>query len=160
MKPRVYVETTVVSYLSAWPSTDAIVAGHQQSTRLWWGSAPERFEMFVSDLVIDEASAGDAKAAEVRLATIQAFGVLSATETAYQLAEALLNHGALPAKAADDALHVAIATTNGLDFLVTWNLRHINNATMRPLIELVCRQLGYAPPVICTPEELLSEDVP
>jgi len=158
MKPKVYVETTVVSYLTAWPSRDVVIAGYQQTTREWWQHAAERFELVASQLVINEAAFGDADAANDRLAALDSVTLLDATDEAAELAEQLIKSGAVPGKAAEDAAHIAIAVTNGVDYLVTWNCRHIANATMRSQIERVCRDAGYEPTIICTPGELMEPD--
>ena len=158
VKPKVYVETSVVSYLTAWPSRDAVVAGHQQVTRDWWQSCEERFEILASELVVQEASAGDELAARERLEVLGRLTLLEITEEARDLARQLVEFAAIPRKAAEDALHLAIAATNGVDYLATWNCRHLANATMREQIEMMCRAAGYRPPFICTPEELLEVD--
>lgn len=159
MKPRVYIETTVLSYLTALPSRDLVRAAHQQVTVEWW-SAREGFELFVSDAVLAEARVGDPAAAARRLAAAQSLSVLAATGDAQHLADALLAAATMPRKAAIDAVHVAIAAVNGMDFLLTWNCAHIANAVMRPRIESVCRSVGFEPPTICTPEELQLEEEP
>jgi predicted nucleic acid-binding protein len=158
MKPKVYVETTVLSYLTARPSRDVVIAGHQQITRDWWESCPHRFELVASELVVQEAGEGDARAVEDRLTTLRNIPLIETSEAALNLARQFVAAAAIPQKAADDALHLAIATTNGVEYLVTWNCRHLANATMRAQIEAVCRAAGYHPPIICTPEELLETD--
>jgi hypothetical protein len=157
MKPRVYIETSVLSYLTALPTRDLVRAAHQQITTEWWAARAE-FELFVSDAVLAEARMGDAEAAARRLAAADGLQVLAATDAAEEIAEALLSAAAMPRKAAIDAVHVAIATVNGMDYLLTWNCAHIANAVMRPRIEAVCRDAGYEPPTICTPEELQLEE--
>jgi len=155
LKPKVYLETTVISYLTAAPSRDIVQAAHQQITREWWERRKD-FDLFVSQAVITEAGRGAAGAAERRLATLEDVGVLEVTEDASRLAEAFIEQHALPAKAAVDALHTAVAVVMGMDYVLTWNCTHIANAVIRPKIEDACRQLGYDPPVICTPEELME----
>jgi hypothetical protein len=155
MKPTVYIETTIPSYLTAWPSCDVVRAGEQQVTRDWWARRSE-FELRVSSLVLLECSAGDSDAAALRLAALDGIPVLAQTAEAETLAEALLREVPLPAKAGADAIHIAVAAVNGMTYLLTWNCTHIANATLRPRIEAICRQLGYEPPVICTPKELLG----
>ncbi len=152
-RARVYLETSVLSYLTAWPSRDVVRIAHQQITAEWWARR-ETFDLFVSDLVLDEISRGDAVAAERRIEVSAGLVVLTATTAAEELAASLLRAAALPPKAALDALHVAIAAVHGMHFLLTWNCAHIANAAMRPRIETVCRSGGYEPPIICTPEEL------
>ena len=106
--------------------------------------------------MIREAGQGDPDAARARLAALEGVTLLDATEDAEQFARALIDSGAVPPTAAADAAHIAIAVTNRVDYLVTWNFRHIANATMRSRIEGVCRTAGYVPPVICTPNELME----
>ncbi len=156
MRPTAYIETSVVSYLTARPSRDVVIAAYQEITREWWRDAPDRFDLVSSALVIAEAKSGDPEAARIRLEALGAVALVDATSDAEGLTQALVDLGAVPRQAADDAAHIAIAVTNGVDFLVTWNFRHIANATMRVRIEQVCRQAGYEPPVICTPNELME----
>jgi hypothetical protein len=156
MSERVYIETTVVSYLTARPSRDVVIAGHQQVTQEWWDTRRASYELCVSQLVLDEAGTGDAQAAQERLSVLQPMLVLETTAEALELAKELLRAGALPAKAADDALHIAVAATTAIPFLLTWNCRHLANAVMRPMIETVCKARGLNAPIICTPEELLG----
>ena len=157
IKPRVYLETTIPSYLTAWPSRDLVMAGHQQTTREWWNTRRDDFQLFVSQFVIDEAGAGDPDAARRRLEMLVNVPLLDPNEKVHALADDLMKRVPLPPKAAADSLHIAIATVNGMDFLLTWNCTHIANAALRAGIEGVCRENGYEPPVICTPEELLKE---
>ena len=155
-KPSVYVETSIISYLTARSSRDVVVAAYQEVTREWWCSASARFVLYASALVISEASTGNEDAARARLDALGKVSLLDATEEAVELTRKMLDLRAVPRKAADDAAHIAIAATNGVDYLVTWNFRHIANAAMRSWIEDVCRRSGYDPPVICTPNELME----
>lgn len=157
MKPAIYIETTIPSYLAARPSRDLIRAAHQQLTREWWDTRREQFDLYTSEAVLQECAGGDPDAARRRLTCVDDIPVLMVTEQAQRLAEALLDRVPLPQRAAVDALHIALATISGINYLLTWNCTHIGNATLRPSIESVCRQEGYEPPVICTPEELLEE---
>ena len=157
MTPRVYLETTIPSYLTAWLSRDLVMAAHQQTTREWWETRRQDFELFVSQFVIDEAGLGDPDAAGRRLEMLVDVPLLDASEDVYTLADELMKRVPLPPKAAADSLHIAIVTVNGMNYLLTWNCTHIANAALRSSIELVCRESGYEPPVICTPEELLKE---
>jgi hypothetical protein len=151
-----YIETSIVSYLMANPARDLVIAAHQQVTRDWWATRG-KFELFVSQLVLDEAAAGDGEAAARRIDATREATLLDITEEAILLAGDLLAGGGLPAKARVDALHVAVATVHGIDFLVTWNCAHIANAVMRGRIEELCRAAGFEPPIICTPLELVKE---
>lgn len=156
MPERVYIETTFVSYLTAWPSRDVVIAGHQMVTHEWWDTRRHSYELCVSQLVLGEAAAGDPQAAQERLTVLQPMTFLETSTAALALAKELVQAGALPAKAADDALHIAIAATQGVPYLLTWNCQHLANATMRPVIDSVCASNGLKAPIICTPEELLE----
>jgi len=156
MPSLIYIETTFVSYLAARPSRDVVMAGHQQITHEWWETRRANYELCISQLVLSEAGAGDPKAAEERLEILKAMTLLETTVDALALAKELILAGALPAKATDDALHIAIAATNGVPFLLTWNCRHLANATLRPMIDSACGGMGLKAPIICTPEELLE----
>ena len=157
MKARVYIETSVVAYLAARPSRDLVSAAHQQITQEWWETRRKTFDVVASQLVVQEATSGDRDAAGTRLAILETVELLAVTEEAVTLARILIEKGVLPQKAAGDALHIAIAVTNGVEYMITWNYRHLANATMRQAIERVCRDQGYEPVIICTPEELLEE---
>lgn len=156
MEARAYIETSVISYLAADPSQDLIVAAHQRVTAEWWRRRA-RFDLYVSELVLQEISAGNPQLVARRFEYLEGIPVLSLREDAKGLAEALVRQGPIPPKAAADALHIALATAHGVDYLVTWNMRHIANAAMRVRIERTCRASGFEPPVLCTPEELLGE---
>jgi hypothetical protein len=155
-KPTVYIETTVVSYLTAHDSKDPVMAGHQKSTRDWWDNRRELFEPFGSYLVDLEAGAGDSSAAAARLEVLSRLPKLGYSDEAARLAEALVAAGAVPATADRDASHIAIAATTDMAYLLTWNFAHINNPATRDRISQSCRDAGYEPPIICTPEELLE----
>ena len=156
-KAKVYIETTIVSYLTARPSRDLIISAHQQLTQDWWQNRQAAFDLFISQAVIEESSAGDQQAAENRLQVLAQIPVLGLNEAALQLARELVAKGPLPEKAGVDALHIAIATIHGMDYLLTWNCKHIANAEMQSQIAATCRLRGYEPPVICTPEELMGD---
>ena len=156
MKPKVYIETSVVSYLTAWPSRDVVTLGNQVATREWWREAAGRFELVVSSLVIEESAAGDPEAARARLAALEAVQVISAGDDATELGRLLVGTRAVPAEAAADAAHVAIAVVNGVDCLVTWNMKHLANPVAAARIGQVCRDAGHEPPVICTPSQLVE----
>lgn len=157
MKQRLYLETTIPSYLTSRPSRDLVIAGHQQITRDWWQLRRHSFDLYVSQLVIDEASAGDPSAAFERLKAIEELPLLDLTPEVAVLASAMLDGGCVPRRAATDAAHIAVAAVHRMDFLVTWNCVHIANAAIARALALACREQGYECPVICTPEELLGE---
>src|SRR5438552_2144881 len=140
---RIYIETSFVSYLTAHPSRDLIVAGHQQITHDWWDTHRGDYELCVSQLVIQEAGDGDPQAAQERLDVLATMTVLEIKEEAVALAEELVGAGALPAKAGNDALHIAVAAIHRVPYLLTWNCRHMANAIMRAQIESVCASKAF-----------------
>jgi predicted nucleic acid-binding protein len=146
----------VPSYLTAWPSRDLIRAGHQQITREWWENRRAQFDLYISQLVLGEAAAGDAEAARERVAALQGIPILDATDAVTELAGALTRSLALPRKAVSDAIHIATAAVHKMHFLLTWNCTHIANAEMSGAIEAACEEAGLSCPVICTPEELMG----
>jgi len=156
MRPKLYLETSIVSYLTARPSHDLIRAAHQQVTRDWWKTRFS-FDLYVSEFVLDEAKAGDAEAAGRRLSALREASLLELTPETGRLAREILRQGGMPAKAYVDAVHVALSAVHGLDYLLTWNCAHIANTAMRGKIEAICRATGFEPPVICTPVELVKE---
>ena len=153
MPPRVYIETSVVSYLTSLPSRDIVVAAHQQITHAWWATR-ERYDLYVSVAVLAEAGSGGPLAAERRLSALANMPVLMITGGVGNLAGHFVNEGALPRKAFVDAIHVAAAAVHGMDYLLTWNCAHIANARIRARLESLCRWHGLRPPLICTPEEI------
>ena len=157
IRRKLYVETTIVSYLTARSSRDLIRAARQEITREWWESRRSDFDCYVSQVVVDEAGKGDAQAAERRLGLLAGMPRLELTEMVSVLAAALLDQHALPRNAVEDALHIALASVHGMDFLLTWNCSHIANAEIMGAIHETIRSFGYASPVICTPEELLGD---
>lgn len=159
MKPSVYIETSIISYLTARPSRDLVVAANQEMTARWWQSALGQYDLYISQLVRAEVGRGDESAANRRLILLSGIQELENIPEAMNLAARLLQIGALPSNAREDASHLALASVHGLDFLLTWNCRHINNAAKKPLMRRICEEDGYRCPEICTPYELLGEDV-
>lgn len=157
MKKSVYVETSVISYLTARVSRDLVSAARQQLTQEWWDNSRQKFELFVSPLVSDEALRGDLEAAGRRMEILRDIPELTLTDDAASLAGRLMQAGALPEKAKDDAVHIAIAAVCQMDYLLTWNCRHIDNAVMKPVMRKICAEQGFVCPEICTPEELRGE---
>ena len=157
MKPKVYIETTVVSYYTAWPSRDVVIAGHQQITREWWRNHLPQFDASISELVLEEAGKGDLQASSSRLDALAGFAILMPGSDTAVIADAMAERGLIPREYINDALHIAIAATNGIDYLVTWNCRHLANAIIRSGIEALVESFGYACPVVCTPEELMED---
>jgi len=161
IEPRgaVYVETSIVSYLTSRQSRDVVLAAHQQLTRRWWRGRTA-YRTVISQLVLDEAGVGDPIERTRRLRALRGIPILALTEPATQLAGELVRQGALPQKATVDAFHIGIAAAHEIDYLLTWNCKHLANATMRSIIEAICRSSDLRPPIICTPEELPSGSAP
>jgi hypothetical protein len=157
MKPKVYIETSVISYLTARASRDVVVAGHQQATQEFWRHLGVRFAPFVSALVIKEAAQGDSSLAAKRLFAIQEFPIIKNSDAAEALAREIIQRRGIPEAYPEDALHIALAAMDGMDFLVTWNFSHINNAFTRMLIRQIVENAGYVCPELVSPEELLGE---
>jgi predicted nucleic acid-binding protein len=156
VKPKVYIETSVFSYLTARPSNDVRAMANQNTTIEWWESRRSEFDIFISEFVVAECSQGHPDAAARRLGVIQEIPELDVTEEVRQLGQALIDEGPIPENAKIDAYHIAVAAINGVDYLLTWNCTHIANAVMRPKVEVVCRNYGFEPPIICTPQELME----
>ncbi|MCW5200083.1 type II toxin-antitoxin system VapC family toxin [Desulfobulbus sp. F1] len=157
MKPRVYLETTVISYLTAWRSPQLIMAAQQEATRSWWDEERHHFDLFVSEIVVQEALAGDGNAARRRMEALEGIPELRITDEAIELAKVLINRRQLPEKARLDALHIAVAAVHAMEYLLTWNCRHIANATAQKAMRGICKEAGCTLPLICTPLELIEE---
>lgn len=157
VKRKIYVETSVISYLTARPSKTIIGAAHQQLTLAWWEKRGH-YELMVSEVVLRECGAGDSESAARRLEVVRDLPLLLITEQAIKIAEDLIKQKIVPLKAIEDALHIAIATAHGVDYLVTWNCRHIANPEIQRGIASYLEQIGTVLPFICTPEELLGEE--
>ena len=153
----VHLETTFISYLVARPSRDLLIAAHQQVTQSWWEHRQDLFENYVSQVVIDEASIGDPSEIQKRLAILQNLKPLDVTHEAEELVVEIMAAGMLSSKAIRDAAHVAVAAVHEMDYLLTWNCKHLANAQIARRISLTCQQHGYRMPIICTPEELMGE---
>jgi hypothetical protein len=158
MKAKVYIETTIPSYLAARPSHDLLVAAHQEITRHWWESRRSNFSLYASELVVQEARAGDARLASRRAEILRDVPILPVNGEIVKLAEGLIVGGPIPRKAVGDAMHIAIATVYGCEYLLTWNCRHIANAELQRAIRRVIGEHGYEAPNLCTPEELMGEE--
>jgi len=156
MKKRLYIETTVVSYLTAKPSRDIIIAGHQGATRDIWPELSVKFETYVSALVFEEARKGDRDQAQLRVAAIESFPLLDIDDDARILAETIIAKKGIPSQYPEDALHIAVAAVNGIEIVVTWNFAHLNNPFIRKILRRIIEDEGYECPEICSPEELLE----
>ena len=155
-KQSVYLETTIASYLTSRPSRDLVLAARQQTTRDWWDLRRGGFDLWVSQIVLDEAAEGDQEAAERRLSLLAGLPVLDVDDEAIDLAASVVQEGILPEKAARDALHLGVATVRGADYLLTWNCTHLANAEIVRAVNRFLRSRGYEAPIICTPDELMG----
>lgn len=155
MNAKIYLETTLVSYLTARPSRDVARAARQAATRDLWDRLHE-FDAFASDLVVGEAELGNTSAAAERLKAIEGVPLLEITQEARKIADALLEVSAIPKSEPEDALHLGIAASNGMDMVVTWNFKHLNNPFTRLLVRQTIENVGYVCPEICSPDELLE----
>ncbi len=157
MKSKVYVDTSFISYLTSRPSRDLIVAAQQQITHEWWQNRRSIFEVYISHLVVQESGKGEKDAASERLQILNAFQVLELRPEALELSQFFITQNALPEKASDDALHIALATIYGIEYLLTWNCKHMANAEIQKKITKISLDQGYEMPTICTPYELMGE---
>ncbi|MBD2770900.1 type II toxin-antitoxin system VapC family toxin [Iningainema tapete] len=157
MSETVYIETSILGYLTARSTKNLIIAGNIEMTRDWWEFRRNVFTLYISQVVLDEASQGDAEIAAQRLLAVRGFPLLEVTEAVENLAAQFITKSNLPAKASDDAIHIALATVNSLDYLLTWNCKHIANAQIQKKLLEICSDFGYTLPIICTPYELMGE---
>ncbi len=155
-KKTIYIETSVVSYLTARPTGDLLAAAWQKITVDWWGMQRNRFDLYTSDVTVEEAGRGNPEAGTLRLGALSGIPILPITEAVVGLSKALLQGRAVPAKALNDAFHIAVSAVHGIDYLLTWNCRHLDNAETKPVIRSVCAIHGYPSPEICTPQELMG----
>ena len=157
MTETVYVETSIIGYLSARSSNNLILMANVEATREWWDSRRSQFALYISQVVLDEVARGDSAIAAQRLEILRDFPLLEVEQAVQNLAAQFLRQSNLPLKAADDALHIAVATVYGLDYLLTWNCKHIANAQIQKKLAQISLNSGYELPIICTPYELMGE---
>lgn len=156
MSETVYIETSIIGYLTARMSNNLILMANVETTREWWDARRDQFELYISQTVLDEAARGDAEIARRRLEILSGFPLLEVNEAVQDLATQFLTKSNLPPKAADDAIHIAVATIYGLDYLLTWNCKHIANAQIQKKLVQISFDAGYELPTICTPYELMG----
>jgi len=156
MKSTLYVETSIISYLTARPSRDPIVSARQQLTQVWWEQYRNEFELFISGYVIQEARIGDSVAAQRRLDALQDISVLPSTNEVEKLALEIRNYGTLPEKATLDSLHIAMAISHRIEYLLTWNLKHLANPVLQRKIYTFLSENNHPICTIATPNELLG----
>jgi hypothetical protein len=155
---RVYIESTIPSYVVARPARDLLQAARQQLTRDWWDLKRGNHDLFTSQVALDEIAGGDMEMARQRLELVAQIRLLDLSDDAKALTKDILRSGVLPGDADRDAAHIALATVHEMDILLSWNCRHIANASIQPRLRKVTDAAGFALPVICTPEELLEDD--
>jgi hypothetical protein len=156
MSETVYIETSILGYLTARPSRDVVVAASIEITREWWDTRRSDFQLYSSQAVVKETSQGDAAIASQRLEILRNFSLLDLNQSVLDLAEQFLGRSNLPAKADVDAVHIAAATVHGMDYLLTWNCKHIANAQIQGKLAEISLDFGYELPILCTPYELLG----
>jgi predicted nucleic acid-binding protein len=157
MSETVYIETSIVGYLTARPSNNLILMANLEATREWWDTRRDQFMLYISQVVLDEIARGNTEIATKRLEIVRDFPLLEVSEAVQNLAAQFLAKSSLPPKAADDALHIAAATIYGLDYLLTWNCKHIANAQIQKKLAQISLDAGYELPTLCTPYELMGE---
>jgi hypothetical protein len=157
MSNKVYLETTIPSYLAAKPARDLLQAARQQLTHDWWDQERAKYELFVSEIVIDEVSAGDQDAAERRLKILDGIPLLEISPEINDLTKTILRSKLIPPRAARDAVHISISAVHEIDFLLTWNCKHIANATIMKVLTEIITKKGFEPPTICTPDTMLGK---
>lgn len=154
----VYIETSIVSYLRQEPSSQIVTAARQLLTHRWWNYERNQYELVISQYVIDEALAGNPALAAERLALLDGIPLLPHAPKIVTLADDIMSLGVLPEKAQVDALHIATVAHHEIQYLLTWNCKHIANAKILPCIHDLLAKRGIPIPIICTPEELLGDD--
>ena len=157
MTETVYIETSIIGYLSARSSNNLILMANVEATREWWDSRRSQFALYISQVVLDEVAQGDSAISSRRLEILRDFPLLEVDQAVQNLAAQFLRQSNLPLKAADDALHIAVATVYGLDYLLTWNCKHIANAQIQKKLAQISLNSGHELPIICTPYELMGE---
>jgi predicted nucleic acid-binding protein len=156
MSETAYIETSIFGYLTARSTKNLILAANIEVTRDWWENYRVVLDIYVSQLVLDEAALGDSEIAAQRLKILQDITLLEPNEVAEELVTEFLSKSNLPPKAANDAAHIAIATVNNIDYLLTWNCKHIANAYIQKKLAQICSDFGYELPTICTPYEMMG----
>jgi predicted nucleic acid-binding protein len=156
MTKTIYIETSIIGYLTARPSKNLIVAANAELTRDWWDNQRNSFTIYISPLVLQEVAKGDAEMVNKRLEVLNNFPLLDITESVQNLAQEFQKQSNLPPSAAYDTVYIATATVYGLDYLLTWNCKHIANAQIQKKLAQVSLDFGYEMPTICTPYELME----
>ena len=153
MKEKIYLETSVISYYSARPSRDVIVLAHQAITRSWWPIALKQYDIYISEVVIEEMSMGDPEAASKRIESVNEFAELKLSEDVERMADVYMREFEIPKKAFRDTLHLAFSSVHNIDYLVTWNCAHLANVHVIKKVRRINTEFDMPIPIICTPEE-------
>jgi predicted nucleic acid-binding protein len=157
MSESVYIETSILGYLTARPSRNLILVANAEVTREWWDKRRSEFDLYTSQAVLQEVAQGDAEIATQRLEILRGFPLLDLNQAVFDLAEQFMARSNLPAKADVDAIHIAASTVHGMDYLLTWNCKHIANPRIQRKLAEISLDLGYELPILCTPYELLGD---
>ncbi|WP_419546157.1 type II toxin-antitoxin system VapC family toxin [Microcystis sp.] len=157
MRETVYIETSIIGYLTARSTRNLVIAGNIETTRDWWQNRRNDFVLYILQVVLDEVAKGDTEIALKRLEIVNEMPLVELNQAVRNLSSLFLIRSNLPAKASDDAVHIAAATVHGLDYLLTWNCKHIANAQIQRKLAELSLDLGYELPIICTPYELLGD---
>ena len=158
MRQKIYLETSVVSYFVSQTSKNIVIAGRQAVTKDMWEMI-DNYDVFISDIVIQESSRGDMTLAKLRLDAVETFNILKIDDEAKELAKLLIQKKAIPDKCPEDALHISVAAVNGIEVVVTWNFKHLNNPFTRIRIRKVIERNGYTCPEISSPDEFLGDEI-
>ncbi len=157
MTESVYIETSIIGYLTARSTKNLILAANIEVTRDWWESRRSAFTLYISQVVLDEIARGDTEIAAQRLDILSRLPLVELNKAVRDLSAQFLTRSNLPPKASDDAVHIAAATVHSLDYLLTWNCKHIANAQIQRKLAQISLDFGYQLPIICTPYELLGD---
>jgi hypothetical protein len=157
MTETVYIETSILGYLTARSTKNLILAANMEITKDWWEFRRNAFILYTSEAVLDEVEQGDTEIATQRLDMLRDFPLLELNQAVQGLATRFLTRSNLPSKAKVDAIHIAAATVHGMDYLLTWNCKHIANAQIQGKLAEISLDFGYVLPVLCTPNELMGD---
>jgi hypothetical protein len=157
-KPKVYLESSVISFYANRRSKDLVVAAYQEISADWWENELHKYQPYVSQFVLEEISRGDSRAAQNRMDAIKTFPLLELPEEVFDLAQRYLKEIQIPRKAQLDAFHISAAVVNGMGYILSWNFHHIANVFVKQKIQRINESLGVETPIICTPEELIENE--
>jgi hypothetical protein len=157
-KPKVYLESTVISFYANRRSKDIIVAAYQKITADWWENELHKYQPYISQFVVEEISRGDSRAAQNRVDSIKNFPLLDLPDDVFDLAKRYLKEVHIPRKSQLDAFHISAAVVNGMDYILSWNFHHITNVFVKENIRRINERIGVETPIICTPEELIENE--